>query len=241
MLVKTQAIVLRTLKYNDSQIIIDMFTECMGCVTFIQHIGKSKQRKIGLQFFQPLTILEILYDARQNIKLQRLKDVRITYPYISIPFDAYKVSISLFIADFLYYSVRNEQDCKVLYHYVETSIRWLDAANKDFANFHLVFMIHLTRFIGFYPNLENYHENDFFDLRNSIFTPAPPPHSDYIIPIEASKIVMFMRMNYDNMHLFKFSRHERNRCVHLILNYYRLHVPAFPDLKSLSVLQMLFE
>lgn len=241
MLIKTHAIVLRTIKYGDQKVIVDMFTEHIGCVTFIQRIQKTKRGRIGMQFFQPFTNLEIEYDARQNVALQKLKNIRIAYPFSSIPFSPYKTSISLFICEFLFYCVRSEQRGLPLYHFIEKSVKWLDASTHHFSNFHIVFMLRLTRFIGFYPNLEYYQDNDFFDLRNGEFTSLPPNHGAYIVPAEAAKINLLMRMNYSTMHVFRFSHEERNRCVDLILTYYRLHVPSFPELKSLSVLQTLYK
>ena len=50
-----------------------------------------------------------------------------------------------------------------------------------------------------------------------------------------------MRMDYQNMHLFRMSRTDRNRCLDVMLTYYRLHLPSFPELKSLPVLKELFD
>ena len=169
MLVKTQAIVLRTIKYGDSQLITDLFTQCMGNVSFIQRMRTGKGGRVGKPYFQPLTILDIEFDERPNKQLQRIKEMRLAYPFSTISFNSYKLSISLFLSEFLYFSVRGEHEVGALYQYVENSIRWLDSATDAFANFHLVFMMHLTRFIGFYPNLENWHAGDFFDLRNGVF------------------------------------------------------------------------
>ena len=101
-------------------------------------------------------------------------------------------------------------------------------------------MMRLSRFIGFFPNLAESDAHQWFDLRNSVFTAVRPPPPDYLEPAEASRIALLMRMNYKNMHLFRMSQAERNRCVEIILNYYRLHVPGFPEMKSLPVLQTLF-
>ena len=49
-----------------------------------------------------------------------------------------------------------------------------------------------------------------------------------------------MRMNFDNMRFFKMNREERGRCLDVIITYFRLHVPNFPEMKSLSVLKALF-
>lgn len=96
--------------------------------------------------------------------------------------------------------------------------------------------------LGLYPNLEDYHTGDYFDLLNACFTSIRPQlHSSYINPEEAGRLRQLMRMNYETMHLFGMSRAERARCLTIMNDYYRLHLPDFPALKSLEVLKELFD
>ena len=241
MLTKTQAIVLHSLKYGETRLIVDMFTRSQGRQSFIVSIPKSVKGKIKKQLFQPLTLLEIESDLRPKLQLQKLSDVRLASPFPSIPFDPNKLSISLFIAEFLYYALRSEQHNEPLFDYIVNSIQWLDAQTDRFANFHLVFLMRLSRFLGFYPNLDHYQTGDYFDLRESIFLSAPPVHRDFLHPQEAEKIQLMMRMDFPTMHLFRMSHQERNRLLEVSLIYYRLHLPDFPELKSVSVLQELYQ
>ena len=241
MLTKTQAIVLHSLRYGETRLIVDMFTRSQGRQSFIVSIPKSVKGKIKKQLFQPLTLLEIESDLRPKLQLQKLSDVRLASPFSSIPFDPNKLSISLFIAEFLYYALRSEQHNEPLFDYIVNSIQWLDAQTDRFANFHLVFLMRLSRFLGFYPNLEHYQSGDYFDLRESIFLSAPPVHRDFLHPQEAEKIQLMMRMDFPTMHLFRMSHQERNRLLEVSLIYYRLHLPDFPELKSVSVLQELYQ
>ena len=241
MLTKTQAIVLHSLKYGETRLIVDMFTRSQGRQSFIVSIPKSVKGKIKKQLFQPLTLLEIESDLRPKLQLQKLSDVRLASPFSSIPFDPNKLSISLFIAEFLYYALRSEQHNEPLFDYIVNSIQWLDAQTDRFANFHLVFLMRLSRFLGFYPNLDHYQTGDYFDLRESIFLSAPPVHRDFLHPQEAEKIQLMMRMDFPTMHLFRMSHQERNRLLEVSLIYYRLHLPDFPELKSVSVLQELYQ
>lgn len=238
--VKTKAIVLRTVKYGDSRMIVDMLTASVGRVSFACSLSKTNRGKIKKQLFQPLTLLDIVFDLRRNMELQRLKDVRISHPFISLPFDAGKLSIGLFLAEFLLYATKGEQDGSQLEEFTEKSLLWLDNAVDGFANFHLVFMIHVSLFIGFYPNLEGYTDGAWFDMRDGSFTLACPLHPDYLSPADSRLILLITRMNFDNMRLFRISREERNRCLDVIMTYYRLHVPNFPELRSLDVLRELF-
>lgn len=240
MLTKTKAIVLHHLKFGDSSLVVDMFTEQQGRLSFMVRIPKTQKGKLKKQFFQPMTVLDIEFDYRQRANLQHLRDARIAEPFVGIPFDAVKMSLSMFLAEFLYYCTRDEQANVPLYQYIENSISWLDAAGHDYANFHLVFMMRLSRFIGFYPNLDDYVEGCYFDLRSASFEPAAPLHIDFLQPAEASRINTLIRMNYETMHLFRMNRLERNRITELILFYYRLHIPNMPELRSFDVLRELF-
>lgn len=192
------------------------------------------------QFFQPLSLLEIEADIRQKVQLQKLKDVRLASPFTSIPFHPHKLSMALFLAEFLYHALRSEQRNELLYDYVESSIQWLDGQDSQFANFHLVFLMRMSRFLGFYPNLDNYKAGDYFDLRESVFLPSPPVHRDFLFPEEAEKVQLMMRMDFPTMHLFQMSHGERNRLLEVSLLYYRLHLPDFPEMKSITVLQELY-
>lgn len=240
MLTKTKAIVLHSLKYGDASMIVEMFTESNGRLSFAVRIPKTSKARVKKQYFQPLTVLDIEFDYRQKAELQRLRDVRIAMPFVSLPFSPVKLTVALFIAEFLYRVTRGEQQNVLLYQYVENSVAWFDACDKGFANFHLVFMMRLARFLGFYPNLDDYREGCFFDLRSATFTGVAPLHPDILMPQESERINQLMRMNYDTMHLFRMSHVDRNRITDIILLYYRLHVPQMPELQSLRVVRDLF-
>lgn len=241
MLQKTRAVVLRTLKYGDASMIVDLFTESNGRLSFLVRIPKNpKKGGMKKQFFQPMTLLELEFDYRQRSQLQHLREVRLSVPYGSIPFDPVKLSVVLFLAEFLYYCTREEQQNAPLFQYIETGLMWLDAASASYANFHLVFMMRLSRFIGFWPNVDDYQEGCFFDLRNASFTLSAPLHPDFLQPVEAGRIVTLLRMGFESMHLFQLSHHERNRITELVLLYYRLHLPQMPELHSFAVVKELF-
>lgn len=238
---KTEAIVLHSLKYGDRQLIVDLYTLLYGKLSFAVKIPQSAKGKLKKQFFQPLTLLNIEMDYRPNLQLQRLNDVQLAIPYTSIPFDAVKLSISLFISEFLYYALRSEQTNVPLYHYITDSLMWLDNCREHYANFHLVFLMRFSRFLGFYPNLDDYQVGDVFDLRAATFSAVVPLHRDFLQPTEAEVLLQMMRMDYSTMHLFKMNRKDRQRMLDTIILYYRLHLPSFPELKSLEVLKELFK
>ena len=254
MLQKTEAIVLHSLKYGEQRVIVDMFTRSHGRLAFIVPLPRSARSTLKKQYFQPLTLLTIEMDVRPQVQLQKLKDASLLSPLSSLLSAPDKLAIGLFVAEFLYHSLKGEQQNEPLFEYVLSSLQWLDGAPDRYANFHLVFLMRLSRFLGFYPNLEKgergrrseeggtrKEEQRFFDLRAASFCEAPPLHRDFLMPAEASHLRLLMRMDYATMHLFRLSRTERNRIVELLLLYYRIHLPDFPELRSLGVLHELFQ
>ncbi len=220
--------------------IVDMFTREVGRLSFIVPLPKTPKSRMKKQYFQPMTLLEIECDVRQRVQLQKLKDVRLLSAYTSVPFSPEKLALSLFTAEFLYHALRSEQCNEPLFAYVCDAMRWLDAVETGFANFHLTFLMRLSRFLGFYPNLDDYVDGCVFDLRAATFSLQVPTHRDFLQPDDAQRIHTLMRMDFPTMRLYRLSRHDRNRIVDVLLYYYRLHIPQFPELKSLSVLQELW-
>ncbi len=235
---KTEALVLHTVRYSDTRLIIDMFTREQGRQSFVVSIGKGGRSAMRKQYFQPLTLLVIEYDLRPLEQLQRLRSAELLCPWLSLLTEPGKLAIALFVAEFLYYALRGEQKDEHLFDYVRSSLEWLDGRADRYANFHLVFLMRLSRFLGFFPNL--FPQESYFDLRASTFCATPPPHHDYLMPEEASRIRPLMRMDFATMHLFRLSRTERACMLEIMERYYRLHLPAFPELRSLPVLHELY-
>ena len=240
MITKTRGIVLRSVRFGESSLIVDVLTKSSGRVSFMVHIPKTSKGKIKKQYFQPMTLLDFEYDFRQRSNLQRIKDVRVSLPYSSIPIDPAKSCISLFLSEFIYYATRNEQENPTLFTYISTSLEWLDNAYEDFANFHLVFMMRLGKFLGFHPFLEDFTPGCFFDLRNGCFTLSMPLHTDFLNAADAGHLYNLMRMNFDTMKLFKLSQDDRNRITEIVLRYYKLHLPNMPELQSFDILREVF-
>ena len=240
MLVKTEAIVLHAIKFGESRLIVDMFTREVGRVSFAVPIPKTSKGRLKKQYFQPMTLLEVECDIRQPDQLQKLKDARLLAAYASIPFSPEKLALSLFTAEFLCHALRAEQQNEPLFVYLYDSMQWLDMIETGFANFHLTFLIRMSRFLGFYPNLDDYVRGCIFDLRTATFSLQVPTHRDFLQPDDAQRIHTLMRMDFPTMHLFRLSRQERNRITEVLLHYYQLHIPQFPELKSLDVLKELW-
>lgn len=217
MLEKTRGIVLHTLRYTDSKVIVTMFTEARGAVSFMVRLPRTRRSVMQHVLLSPMSLLEVNMDYNESAQLHRLVDVRVDEPYQSLPYHPMKQTIALFLSEFLYYCLREEQTNPELYAYLESSLLWLDNRSEGFANFPLTFLIRLSRFLGIWPDTEEAQGV----LRQG---------EDTLVPL-------MLRMDFPTMHLFRFTREQRQRLMQVLNDYYRLHVPHFPELKSMAILR----
>ena len=242
MLCKTRGIVLHSIPYNDKYSIIYMYTEAFGRASYLVARSRGKKSSVSKALFMPLSVVEMEVEHLNKRDLHRIRETKLCYPLTEVFCNPVKNILALFLSEILFRVVKETEPDPRLFEYLFESIQLLELSDKGVANFHLVFLMRLSRFLGLYPNLEDYHGGDYFDLQNACFTPLRPQlHSDYIAPEEAARLTRLMRMNYETMHLFAMSRMERARCLTIMNEYYRLHLPDFPVLKSLEVLKELFD
>jgi len=234
---KTQGIILSTSKYNDRYSITHVFTRDFGRVAYLLPRSQGKKPKIKPSMFFPLSILNLEVEHFPLRDIQRLKEAEIAFPLHDMSMNIKKVSLSFFLSEFLSLVLRETERNELLFDFLRNSIETLEATEKGLGNFHLTFMIGLTRFLGIYPSMENYTNDSFFDLLNGEFVSHTPLHSHFLSKTESSYLHRFQQINYGNMHLFRLSHSERNTIIDTLLIYYRLHVWDFPALKSLEVLR----
>ena len=237
----TRGIVLHANPYNDNYAIVHVYTELYGRASYLVARHRKRKTNVSNAHFIPLSLLEMEIAYQPTREIQRIREVRICYPLTGIPAHPVKNTIALFLAEVLYRILKTTEADTKLFDYLYHSIRHLEILEQGIPNFHLVFLIRLTRYLGIFPNAELNMPGTFFDLLNGIFTVQIPNHPHFLDKEESIIFARLLRMSYENMALYSFSRKERTRIVQHILQYYRLHSIDFPEIKSLSVMQSLYD
>jgi len=240
MLSTTRGIILHVTPYNDNNSIVHVYTELFGRTSYLVARQRKRKMMVSYALFMPLSVIEMEVEHLQTRDIQRVKETKICYPLSSIPSHPVKNAIVLFLAEVLYRLIRTKEADPKLFDYLSSSIRYLEILEQGIANFHLVFLIHLARYMGIFPNAASYAPGFFFDLLNGIFTPQIPGHPHFLNKEESVIFFRLLRMNYENFGFHSFSRKERTTIINHILEYYRLHFTDFPEIKSLAVMQSLF-
>jgi DNA repair protein RecO (recombination protein O) len=241
MLCTTRGVILHVTPYNDTSSIVHAYTEVFGRTSYLVARQRKRKTTVSYALFMPLSVVELEVEHLKTREIQRVKEAKICFSLSSIPTHPVKNTIALFLAEVLYRLIHTKEADSKLFDYLYHSIRYLEILEQGIANFHLVFLLHLSRYLGIFPNAESYTSGVFFDLLNGVFTHQAPDHPHYLSKEESIIFYRILRLNYENMAVHSFSRKERTAIIHYILEYYRLHFSDFPEIKSLLVMQSLFD
>jgi len=159
--IKSRAIVLNSLRYGDDSLIVALFVEKLGRQSVFIKKTKNKQSGMRLALFQPLQIVEADFIHREKRQLQQIKNTQIFYHFYNIPFNPVKCCIAIFIAEILYKTLKEENKNVDLFEFLLQTIQTLDLNNTGTANFHIAFLIHYSRYLGFSLKHENILPQNF--------------------------------------------------------------------------------
>ena len=236
-----KGIVTGAVRHNDGTSVVKVFTESHGMVPFIFYMSKSGKKASRNTLIQPLTQIEFQTDYVPSATFMQLREPKNAFPYRSIPFNVTKSAVAIFMGEFLTHALGQEQANPGLYRYITNSINWLDNADsEECTNFHILFVLGITPHIGICPNTDSYSPGSCLDLREGTFTALPPAHQDFSDAQTSYKIASIMECGFDNMSRVPLTGAERTAVLNDLNLYFRLHIPAFPKLKSIEVLQTIF-
>lgn len=238
MLIKTKVIILSKIKYRDNDLIVKCFTAHRGIVSYIvRGVLKQSKGQSKVAYFQPLSQLQIEEDFRQNQSLQRIKDMRLDYSFGTLHTNLFKSAIAMFLSEVLTSVLKEEEENLALYNYLETTCRWLDTED-DFSNFHLLFLLQLTKYLGFYPDVSNM-EGRNFNLSNGLFEDS----IDHRYAVSGENLTILkslLGINFDTLKNIKLNSKQRQSFLSMLLLYFELHLGNFKKPRSLDIFNQVF-
>lgn len=237
MIETSNAIVINTIKYGDTSLITTCYTKNFGIKAYmLKGVLKSKKGKLKPAYFQPLMQLHLTANHNNKGNLNSIRDLEVLNFYNSIYTDIKKQTIALFLAEIIYYSIREEEKNSTLYQYLEASFLWLDT-HTNISNFHLLFLLNLTKYLGFYPKINSIN-NLYFDLLEGEFI-----NSSKLNTVSGDNLVQFKKLlgiNFDALHTINLSASNRQAILSILVQYFELHLEGFKKPKSIKVLKSVF-
>jgi len=236
MQIKTKAIVISALKYQEKSLIVKCFTQSHGLKSyFVRDAFSAKKSNQKIAYFQPMTILEIEANHKNKGTLEYFKEIKIASPFQSIPYDIFKSTIVMFVSEILHHSIHEEEKNESLFTFLETALHWLDH-HDEIANFHLILMLEMTKYLGFYPDVSDF-ELPFFEMTEGVFTQFSAISS--LSEHETNLLKKLIDLKFDsNQKVFHVV--ERQLLLKILIDYYSYHLDGFKKPKSLEVLKEVF-
>lgn len=218
MLYKTRGIVFRFTKYGDTSIIVNIFTELFGLQTYIVNAVRTKSAKSQIALYQPLTLLNLVVYHKENVAIARIKEVQCAHPFATLHTDVRKSTLALFLNEVLNKSIREQSHAAEICSFLFDSLEVLDRLNQGYENFHLVFLIKLSRFLGFGP-----HSVDEILVGR-------------LIDAE-EEVVLKSLLTTDFSEQIPMNNNQRRSLLSVILQFYKQHIENFGEVKSVQVLR----
>lgn len=218
MLHKTRGIVFHSIQYGETSLIVSVFTETLGLQKYIVNGARSKASKNKIALYQPLTLLSLVVYHRENANIQRIKEAGCPYVFRQILTDPIKGCLALFIHEILNKTVREQSHPEVLFDFIFSSLIALDELENHVENFHLVFLIKLSHFLGFGPQ----SERDF----ETTWTAGSE---------EDKKLKALLKADYRTPLAIKAN--ERKVLLEALIRFYATHADSFGEIKSINILR----
>jgi DNA repair protein RecO (recombination protein O) len=231
----TQGIVIQTIRYSDSKLIIKLLCENIGYKSFM--VRSSKRPTNSTQhLFQPLRILEFETDFQEATRFLSMKTPRLAAPLHNLTTDPIKMAMTLFMNEVLAKTLADDYANDRLFFFLKNSILLLDDA-VDAKNFHLWWLIEVTRHYGFYP-----HKNsgDYFDLQQAEFSTHRPSHPNYLESPISTALYNMLDLEWPQAQSMELHSSIRNQLLHSLVTYLKLHLDNLREIKSLEVLHAVF-
>lgn len=241
MLITTKGIIFRTIKYSESSIIGDIYTKEKGLRSFIISGIRSKKSKTKIGLIQPGNIVEVvLYDKEQDA-LCRVKEIRPDYIYKNLPFNIGRSSLAILFLEFCRKSIKEYEANPILYKFLKDWFVFIDQSDKSLASVHLLFLLELSSQLGFGPSDLWSDKNKYFDLQEGVFLPDVPAHSFYLDAEQSNYLHQLFHFDKHHIHSLQIPKKNRIILLYKLIDFYALQVANFGEIKSLEILQEIFQ
>ena len=211
----TEFILLTGTRVGERSLVLHTLSPQWGRRSFITSLGKGASTSL----FLPLSLLEGEVTENPRSELWRAQGLVSVEPLAGLRSDVHKNSMTVFMSEVLYRSIRDGALEEGLYEWCRSCILTLDALESDFANFHLRFLLEFASALGFSPTLED-------------LAPFAGEHLGVLRELLSSDPASFL--------LVPMNGEQRNAVATLLLDYISFHSGTRLEIRSLPVLRELY-
>jgi DNA repair protein RecO (recombination protein O) len=226
--------------YSDRMSILAAYSREMGRVSLSVPAGGGREARRLRALLMPLTPVECNVDIRPGREIHRMSAPRALQVLHTVLTDPLRSAMAMFLAEVLNATLRQSEGEPTLFDFITDAVRRLNSPTTSVANFHLAFLWQLARHLGIEPDLSGWAPGRVLDLQDGVCRATPPLHGRFLSPDETLAAARLSAITWENQHLYRFTRQQRAQVLDLMLDYISLHYANLRSLRSLSILQQLF-
>ncbi|MBO4671183.1 MAG: DNA repair protein RecO C-terminal domain-containing protein [Bacteroidales bacterium] len=211
----SEFILLASTKVGDKSLVVHTLSPEWGRRSFIASVSG----KAPMAIFQPLSIIDGEVVENSKSDLWRLRELSVREPLGGIRSDIRKNTMTLFMSEVLYRTLKEGTCEEGLFEWCRRSILTLDALEHDFSNYHLRFLLEFAGALGFSPAFEDLapFAGEYLQVVKQLLTSTPA--QCLLIPMNGA---------------------QRNAVASLLLDYIGYHTESQIKVRSLQVLRDLY-
>ena len=241
MLHKTKGIVLKSTRYAESSIILQVLTAEFGLQSYLINGVRKNKSKYSPAIMQSLHLLDMVVYHKESGGIQRVSEIRNSPAYKTIPLDTVKSTLVMFMNEVLSKSISHGHTDLRLFEFIFNYLLYLDLVEERLSNFLVFFLLDLSEELGFLPTTaENDHEI-YFDLKNGCFSSVKPQHPAFLVGAVCLRINEILSAEKDERASINLTKASRKELISFLLQYFAFHIDNFGQIKSWEVLQIVFE
>ncbi len=241
MLIKTRGIVFRAIKYSETSLIVDMYTEEKGLRKYIISGVRSTKARTRASLLQVMSLVDLVAYHRDDRDLNRLREIRPALVYRNLPFDVRRSAVGQFMVEVARKTIREAEENRALFNFLFSTFEFIDTSDLPVSNLHLHFLVELSTFLGFVPGGDATSGTPFFDLREGIFVARVPDHPHYLDEVNSLLLHELLHTDRQHCHQLRLTTAQRRALLQHLLDYYRHHIEHFPVIHAHQILQEVLE
>ena len=241
MIIKTRGIVLRSQKYSETSLIVDVYTELKGMRSYIISGVRTPKARTHASLLQIGSLVHLVAYHHDQKDLTRIKEVRPAYLYRRVPFEVARSSVALFISEVAQKALRGNGENEPLFNFLFDTYRQLDETAHSVRNFHLHFLLEFAAYLGFRPGGDATDETPYFDLEEGYFSEQPVTHTNYLSKTDSRVLEALLNVAQAESHTVAMSKDQRRQLLLQLLDFFALHLEGMPPIKSHVILETVLE
>ena len=248
MIVKTEAVVLRAMKYRESSKIVSFYTKNFGMLSGIVKGARRAKNPFG-SALEPMSHVSLIVYKKPNRELQTVTQCEIIRSLRRLSEDLEKMSVAMSMIE-LVSLVAHEEENLPLFLLLVKSLEDIDETASDPATIGWYFHLRLMTVLGFQPKFDRCggcHQEMVsagkplkFDLsKGAPFCDSCSSHSGSLVTVSSAAFTLLSRLNngerIQHARSGAFDARVKEELESFLRTYLRFHIPGIRMLRSEKV------